>query len=186
MLAVSKRNQQHERHFRRIFPITTTVRNWFMWEIRCHWLRAGERDRSRKQFFAEWIIIRINSTGEVHTVHSINSTGEVHTVHSINTQETMKALIRWFLKWALGGRKWSASCTRRFVPREKNPQWPLNRGLGVTQKRSGILEKEKNLYPLLGIEPRVLRCRVHRLSRYHIGCIGSVVSLLQMKLIWHK
>jgi hypothetical protein len=49
----------------------------------------------------------------------------------------------------------SSSRPGRFTPR-REPRYPLNRRLGGPQSRSGNLGEEKNLFPVLGIEPRFL------------------------------
>jgi hypothetical protein len=49
-----------------------------------------------------------------------------------------------FLKSALDGGKWSASCPRSLNQREKSPQYPLDMRLGGSQSRFGHCGKEKN------------------------------------------
>jgi hypothetical protein len=51
---------------------------------------------------------------------------------------------------------WSASRFGRFTPQEKSPRYPLDRRLGGPRSRTGSYGEEKNLLPLLGIEPRLL------------------------------
>jgi hypothetical protein len=56
---------------------------------------------------------------------------------------------------ALDGGEWSVS-TPVALPQGKEPQYPFDR-LGEPQTQSGQRCNEKNLLPLLGIEPRLSR-----------------------------
>jgi hypothetical protein len=51
--------------------------------------------------------------------------------------------------------EWSASRPGRFTPGKRVPRYPLDRRVGGPQGWSGRCEVEKNLLPLLGIEPRL-------------------------------
>jgi hypothetical protein len=55
---------------------------------------------------------------------------------------------------AVDGGKWLSSCTGHFIPQGKNPQNPLNMGLGGPITHSVYFGEEKNLIPLPGLNPR--------------------------------
>jgi hypothetical protein len=55
---------------------------------------------------------------------------------------------------ALDESEWSASRHGRFIPGERDPQYPLDKRLGGPQTRSRNCGGEKDFLPLSGIQPQ--------------------------------
>jgi hypothetical protein len=76
--------------------------------------------------------------------------------YAMKTYWDVELYLHTFLTSAVDGGEWSASRPGHFIPRGKNPRYPLDRMLGGSQSpsgRNGGREKIPSL-PLPGIEPR--------------------------------
>jgi hypothetical protein len=102
----------------------------------------------------------------------------------------MEVWLHVFLILALDEVEWSAWNPRCFTPWEWAPRYPLNRRLDGTQSWSwlgGLFEEEKNLLPLPGIDPLILRysaCSLitipTELSWFPVGCFREGRNLLAL------
>lgn len=82
--------------------------------------------------------------------------GKVGPAHNMKTYKRVLVQPHTFLTSAIGGSYWLTSCPSHFTPGEK-PQYQLKRRLGGPQMWLRHFGKEKNVFPLLGIETWIVQ-----------------------------
>ena len=92
----------------------------------------------------------------VFVVCSTNYEGEVP-VQTMRVYEGIEEWLYSFLTSALDEAEWSASLPGSYTSLRKSHRCSLNRRVGGPRSRSGRSFENKNLFPLPGIELRLLR-----------------------------
>jgi hypothetical protein len=103
----------------------------------------------------------------------------------VKTYGKLNVQIHVFLTSALVVNGWLVSCPTRFIPEERT-RYPLDRGLGVLESRSGVMEKRKTTCPCRKQNPDCFNNPNNRTARSNAYCSCFVLGKSPVRILCLK